>query len=112
MPSTSALALHACGADAAEEQLVPGDDEAGRLLHAGDDAAHRAARDLPHHAAALAAHVLVVVARGLVALLAVPQLHAPHDALVLQPRQRAEDRREVGPHAAAAERRDEVLDRP
>src|SRR4051812_5650991 len=54
----------------------------------------------------------MVVPRGLVALLAVPQLHAPHDALVLEPRERPEDRGEVGAHAPPAERRDEVLDRP
>src|SRR5437870_4703554 len=74
IPSTSVCALHARGAHAAEQQLVTGHHEAGGLLHAGDDGAHGAPGHLSHDPAALAAHVLVVVAGGLEALLAVAEL--------------------------------------
>src|SRR5581483_4904522 len=78
-------------------------------LDGRQDIADQAARHRRDRAAALAADVLVMVARGLVPRLAVVALHP---LLPLEAGERAEDRGEVGPHASLVERGRQLVDRP
>lgn len=77
-----------------------GDLKAGALFNRGDDAFDEAAGDGGHGAAALAADVLVMLAGGLVAGLAVAEVDLFHRAVALELADGPVDRGEVGSQPA------------